>query len=164
MLTKRVSSRRLCDYNAFLPADFAFAHLALAICERRLRPAAFIFLLGFAVALSDSTPRCLAHLAFCAAAILALAEALIFRRFRGELLTPVSPFTASTRFSSFWSLSIRCLTAAARRSCFDERSAMFISEPVSQPARLPSRHNSILLMTGGREESEASQSNRYAVE
>jgi len=41
---------------------------------------------------------------------------------------------------------------------------MFMLEPVSQPVRLPSRHDSIHLITGRREESEASQSNRYAVE
>ena len=86
-----------CDYNVFLPAALAFAHLAFASCARRLRAAALIFLLGFAAALLDLTPRRFAHRAFCAAAILALAKALILRRLRAAAVPLVLP---NSRLSS----------------------------------------------------------------
>jgi hypothetical protein len=60
----------------------AFAHLALATSAMRFRAAALTFRLGLAAAFGALVPRCFAHRARWAAAILALAEALIFRRLR----------------------------------------------------------------------------------
>jgi len=87
------------DYNLFLPAALALAHRALASRESRLRPAALIFRLGLATALAGVAPRSFAHRARCAAAILALAEALIFQPPRPRLPVPLVP-------PSRWSSSV----------------------------------------------------------
>src|SRR5438552_3073825 len=63
------------SHNDFLPAAFAFAHRALAAVARLARALALIFLLGFLAGF----PSRFAHRAFCAAAILALTAADLFR-------------------------------------------------------------------------------------
>lgn len=75
-------------YSLVLPAAFASFHLALAICARRLRTVTLIFRLGLAASFAVLVLRCFAHLARWAIAILALADALIFRLFFGSELEP----------------------------------------------------------------------------
>lgn len=105
--------RLLTSYSDFFPAALAFAHLALADSARRLRTAALTLRLRLAVAFGGLAPLCFAHRARCAAAILALAEALILRRLRGAAGPSVLP---SSRASFFSSDSILSLTSAARRN------------------------------------------------
>jgi hypothetical protein len=97
----------------------AFAHRALASAASRLRPAALIFLLGFAAALADFAPRRFAHRALAAAAIFALAAALIFLRL-GAPSEGAFAIAPNIRPSSLCSDSILSLIAAALRSCLGD--------------------------------------------
>jgi glutathionyl-hydroquinone reductase len=108
-------------HSLVLPAACAFAHRALTNRDSRLRAAALIFRRGLAELWPAVFPCTFAHRALCAAAILALADALMVRFFGAA---------PNTEASSCSRVSIRSLTAIARSSCAMVR---LVSELVMRP-------------------------------
>ena len=108
-------------YSLFLPAAFAFAHLALAAALNLALAAALIFRLAF---FAGFAPLTFAQRALTAARMLARPAALIFRLGLAVLAGVVLPPT--NLFSSFCSSSIVSLIEAARRNCFGVRLIMLM--------------------------------------
>lgn len=113
--------QNLYNYSLLLPAALALAHRCLASCARRLRTAILTLRFGLGVALGALVPRCFAHLARAAAAILALPTALILLRLRGVAPSPVWVGVPKILPNFCWMDSILTLRLASRRNCFDDK-------------------------------------------
>ena len=111
-------------YSVVFPAALAFAHRALADSARRLRTAALTFRLGLAVAFAALVPLFLAHRVRCAAAILALVAALIFRRFLGASPATGLAVEPTNLLSLFSKASIFSLRLTTWCNCLTDRSAI----------------------------------------
>ena len=118
------------------PCAFSFAHLALAEADIAAFHAALLLILGFIVGADSSDvpgkvvnalPLSFAHLAFCAAFILALPAALTWRFLGSSISCGAGVGTSPLRISfscccSDWICSWR---SAAFRSCADVILIMF---------------------------------------
>jgi hypothetical protein len=106
--------RLITRYSVFFPVALAFFQRALAAAVIFARAVALILRLAFLTGfVADFRPLTFAHLALCAAAILRLPAALIFRRLRG---TSASAVLLNSRASLFCNDSILYLILAARRN------------------------------------------------